>query len=111
MNTASAAETTTLGMTGREVSRIAFGTWQLGGDWWGSFDEAEAIRRRCLAGALRDELVQHRDQLVVATRGGLRMAGDPAQLLLRAAWGRLARAAVRPTVASSLCSAKWRALT
>ena len=50
MSTASAAETTTLGMTGREVSRIAFGTWQLGGDWWGSFDEAEAIRRGCLAG-------------------------------------------------------------
>ena len=36
-------------MTGREVSRIAFGTWQLGRDW-GSFDEAEAIRRGCFAG-------------------------------------------------------------
>ena len=36
MSTASAAETTTLGMTDLEVSRIAFGTWQLGGDWGGS---------------------------------------------------------------------------
>ena len=43
MSTASAAETTTLGMTDFEVSRIAFGTWQLGGDW-GRFDETEAIR-------------------------------------------------------------------
>ena len=43
MSTASAAETTTLGMTDLEVSRIAFGTWQLGGDW-GRFDETEAIK-------------------------------------------------------------------
>ena len=31
-----------LGMTDLEVSPIAFGTWQLGGEW-GEFDEAEAI--------------------------------------------------------------------
>ena len=38
---------TTLGRTGLQVSRIAFGTWQLGGDW-GPTDEAAAtaaIRR------------------------------------------------------------------
>jgi aryl-alcohol dehydrogenase-like predicted oxidoreductase len=34
--------TTILGKSGLEVSRIAFGTWQLGGDW-GSFDERTAI--------------------------------------------------------------------
>jgi aryl-alcohol dehydrogenase-like predicted oxidoreductase len=31
-------KSTTLGRSGLEVSRIAFGTWQLGGDW-GEFDE------------------------------------------------------------------------
>lgn len=31
-----------LGMTDLEVSPIAFGTWQLGGEW-GEFDEQEAI--------------------------------------------------------------------
>ncbi|MDT7599682.1 MAG: hypothetical protein QOK26_1759, partial [Pseudonocardiales bacterium] len=35
-------DTTILGRTGLRVSRIAFGTWQLGGDW-GRFDEAVAI--------------------------------------------------------------------
>ena len=34
---------TTLGRTGLQVSRIAFGTWQLGGDW-GPTDESAAIR-------------------------------------------------------------------
>ena len=70
---------TTLGRSGLHVSRIAFGTWQLGGDW-GRFDEdapSAAIRRarelgvnffdtaqgygfgaseRLLGKALRDEL-------------------------------------------------------
>ena len=86
---------TTLGRTGLRVSRIAFGTWQLGGDW-GRFDEdmaISAIRRarelgvtffdtaqaygfgaseRLLGTALRSELTHHRDQLVIATKGGLR---------------------------------------
>jgi aryl-alcohol dehydrogenase-like predicted oxidoreductase len=35
-------KTTTLGRSGLEVSRIAFGTWQLGGDW-GEFDENAAV--------------------------------------------------------------------
>jgi hypothetical protein len=89
-------KTITLGRSGLRVSRIAFGTWQLGGDW-GRFDEAvavTAIRRarelgvnffdtaqaygfgaseRLLGTALRDELTYNRDQLVLATKGGLRM--------------------------------------
>ena len=88
-------KTTTLGRSGLEVSRIAFGTWQLGGEW-GSFDEDAAIAaiRRArelgvnffdtaqaygfgvseglLGRALRDELTRDRDQLVIATKGGLR---------------------------------------
>src|SRR5262245_6130424 len=88
-------KTTTLGQSGLHVSRIAFGTWQLGGDW-GQFDEAvavKAIRRarelgvnffdtaqaygfgaseRLLGKALRDELSSARDELVIATKGGLR---------------------------------------
>ncbi|MDH6130113.1 aldo/keto reductase [Kitasatospora sp. GP82] len=87
--------TTTLGMTGLEVSRIAFGTWQLGGDWGGfAEDEAKtAIRRardlgvnffdtaqaygfgaseRLLGESLRGELRSRRDELVIATKGGLR---------------------------------------
>lgn len=78
-----------------QVSRIAFGTWQLGGDW-GRFDDdaaIKAIRRardlgvnffdtaqaygfgaseRILGRALRDELSSARDELVIATKGGLR---------------------------------------
>jgi aryl-alcohol dehydrogenase-like predicted oxidoreductase len=88
-------ETTTLGRSGLDVSRIAFGTWQLGGEW-GQFDEAAAvaaIRRarelgvnffdtaqaygfgrseRILGRALRQDLVAHRDEVVIATKGGLR---------------------------------------
>jgi hypothetical protein len=88
-------KTTTLGRSGLNVSRIAFGTWQLGGEW-GRFDEdaaVAAIRRahalgvnffdtaqaygfgaseKILGRALRDELVRERDQIVIATKGGLR---------------------------------------
>src|ERR1700737_4257426 len=88
-------KTTTLGRSGLIVSRIAFGTWQLGGDW-GHFDEdaaITAIRRarelgvnffdtaqaygfgapeQILGKALRDELISERDELVIATKGGLR---------------------------------------
>jgi aryl-alcohol dehydrogenase-like predicted oxidoreductase len=84
-----------LGMTELEVSPIALGTWQLGGDW-GEFDEREAIAaihrarelginmfdtaqaygygasERLLGRALRDELTRDRDRLVIATKGGLR---------------------------------------
>jgi aryl-alcohol dehydrogenase-like predicted oxidoreductase len=85
-----------LGITALEVTPLALGTWQLGGEW-GDFDQREAvaaIRRarelgvnffdtaqaygfgaseRLLGEALRDELRQHRDELVIATKGGLRM--------------------------------------
>jgi aryl-alcohol dehydrogenase-like predicted oxidoreductase len=77
------------------VSRIAFGTWQLGGEW-GQFDEdraIEAIRHaralgvnffdtaqaygfgaseQLLAKALEDDLRDARDEVVIATKGGLR---------------------------------------
>jgi aryl-alcohol dehydrogenase-like predicted oxidoreductase len=92
-------KTTRLGMTNLEVSRIAFGTWQLGGEW-GSFDERDAIAairharelginlfdtaqgygfgasERLLGRALRDELDRRRDDVVLATKGGLRMTPD-----------------------------------
>jgi aryl-alcohol dehydrogenase-like predicted oxidoreductase len=88
-----------LGMTDLEVSPIAFGTWQLGGEW-GQFDEDEgvaAIRQarelgvnlfdtafgygfgaseRFLGRALRDDLNNRRDEVVIATKGGLRMTDD-----------------------------------
>ncbi len=84
-------EQTRLGRSELTVSRIAFGTWQLGGDW-GPTDESEAmaaIRRaadlgvtlfdtaqaygfgaseRLLAKALEGRL----DEVTVATKGGLR---------------------------------------
>src|ERR1019366_10324989 len=87
---------TVLGKSELKVSRIAFGTWQLGGDW-GPTDTVpaiEAIRRaadkgvtffdtaqaygfgeseRLLAAALRH---MPREELVIATKGGLRPAGN-----------------------------------
>lgn len=93
---------TTLGETDLEVSRICFGTWQLGGDW-GEIDVAEAraaIHRALelginffdtaqaygfgtseerLAEALRNEIGNARDSVVLATKGGLRPEGDGIQ--------------------------------
>jgi hypothetical protein len=84
----------TLGRSGLMVSRLAFGTWELGGDW-GPTDTAaalDAIRRaadegvtlfdtaqaygfgqseQLLSAALRDV---PREQVVIATKGGLRPA-------------------------------------
>lgn len=86
--------TITLGRTGLEVSRVAFGTWQLGGDW-GAVDEDEAVAairhardlgitlfdtaqaygfgasERILGRALRPELDGDRDGVVIATKGGI----------------------------------------
>jgi aryl-alcohol dehydrogenase-like predicted oxidoreductase len=86
----------TLGMTGLKVRSIAFGAWELGGEW-GSFDENDAIRtmryarerginlfdtaqaygfgasERILGRALRTDLDVRRDEVVIATKGGLRM--------------------------------------
>jgi aryl-alcohol dehydrogenase-like predicted oxidoreductase len=88
-----------LGMTDLEVSPIAFGTWELGGEW-GAVDEArgiEAIRdardlgvnlfdtaqgygfgasEQLLGKALRDDLDNRRDEVVLATKGGLRMTEE-----------------------------------
>jgi aryl-alcohol dehydrogenase-like predicted oxidoreductase len=91
--------TVALGRTGLKVSPIAFGTWQIGGDW-GAFDETQAVAaiqrarklginlfdtaqaygfgasERLLGRALREELAARRDNLVIATKGGLRMTGE-----------------------------------
>jgi aryl-alcohol dehydrogenase-like predicted oxidoreductase len=88
-----------LGMTNLHVSPICFGTWQLGGDW-GGFDERDAIAairhalelgvnvfdtaqaygfgasERLLGRALAPELRSRRDEIVIATKGGLRPDGD-----------------------------------
>ncbi len=89
----------TLGMTDLVVAPIAFGTWELGGEW-GTFSEPTAIdairharelginlfdtaqgygfgaSERLLAHALRAELDAHRDAIVIATKGGLRMTDN-----------------------------------
>jgi aryl-alcohol dehydrogenase-like predicted oxidoreductase len=87
----------TLGRSGMHVSRIAFGTWQLGGDW-GATDEEAAIRAIRHAhdrgvnffdtaqgygfGASEQLLARAlhgipRDSVVIATKGGLRPLGGP----------------------------------
>ena len=92
-------ENITLGRSELKVSPICFGTWELGGEW-GSFDEEAAIaaiRRprdlginffdtaqgygfgaseRLLGTALAGDLRSNRDEVVVATKGGLRREGD-----------------------------------
>jgi aryl-alcohol dehydrogenase-like predicted oxidoreductase len=96
-----------LGKSDLDVSALTLGTWAYGGDW-GSFDEEEAkatIRRalelevtlfdtaqgygfgaaeRLLADALWK--VVHRDEVVVATKGGLRMEGHTLVRDASAAW-------------------------
>jgi len=85
-----------LGKSGLVVSRVAFGTWQLGGDWGATdeesataairqaadngvtfFDTAQAYgfgaSERLLARALRG---RPRDDLVIASKGGLRSTGS-----------------------------------
>src|ERR1700716_542571 len=91
-----------LGRSDLQVSRIAFGTWQLGGDW-GTFDEETAItaiqharelgvnffdtaqaygfgKSEALLGrALRDELKRDRESLVIATKGGINPGSERAR--------------------------------
>jgi aryl-alcohol dehydrogenase-like predicted oxidoreductase len=87
---------TRLGATDLNVSRICFGTWQFGGDWGGIekqgaidavhlarelginfFDTAQGYgwgaSERLLGEALRDDIENRRDEIVIATKGGLRM--------------------------------------
>jgi aryl-alcohol dehydrogenase-like predicted oxidoreductase len=92
-------KTVTLGATGLEVTPLAYGTWQFGGDW-GPVDEPAAIAaiqnarsaginffdtaqaygfgraERLLGRALAAELRSARESVVIATKGGLRMDGE-----------------------------------
>lgn len=88
-----------LGETELEVSRVCFGTWQLGGEWGGlDVDAAKAAIRRALdlginffdtaqaygfgqsekivGEALREEIERDRESIVLATKGGLRPNAD-----------------------------------
>lgn len=98
---------TVLGRSGLKVSRIAFGTWQLGGDW-GPTDEEAAIRairhahdrginffdtaqgygfgasEQLLAKAIQG---YPRESVVIATKGGLRpLGGQRVERDASAAW-------------------------
>jgi aryl-alcohol dehydrogenase-like predicted oxidoreductase len=89
----------TLGATGLEVTPLAYGTWQFGGDWGpvdaqaaiaaiqharsagiNFFDTAQAYgfgrSERLLGRALAADLRSARESVVIATKGGLRMDGD-----------------------------------
>ncbi|PYT38092.1 MAG: general stress protein [Acidobacteria bacterium] len=96
-----------LGKTEMQVSVLALGTWAFGGDW-GSFDESEAkaailaaldrgvtlfdtaqgygfgVSERLLASALWQRV--KREQVIVATKGGLRQDGDILLRDLSAKW-------------------------
>jgi aryl-alcohol dehydrogenase-like predicted oxidoreductase len=85
-----------LGVSGLEVTPIAYGTWQFGGEW-GSFDEDAAvaairqahdlgisffdtaqaygfgISERILGRALAERLASEREQIAIASKGGLRI--------------------------------------
>lgn len=95
-----------LGRSGLTVSRLAFGTWQLSGDW-GATDErraVDAIRRAADLGMTLFDTAQGygfgqserllaraldggaRDGVVVATKGGLRAEGDRVVRDASAAW-------------------------
>jgi len=92
-------ETVPLGQTDLKVSRVAFGAWELGGEW-GSvrtdaaiaairqarnlginlFDTAQGYgfgaSERLVAAALRDDLDHSRSEVLIATKGGLRLTPD-----------------------------------
>jgi aryl-alcohol dehydrogenase-like predicted oxidoreductase len=93
---------TQFGQTSLRVSKISYGTWQFGGDWgriersqWDAgkatvqkalelginfFDTAQAygfgLAERMLGEALQPYLKGLREDIVLATKGGLRMEGD-----------------------------------
>ena len=86
-----------LGRSNLQVSRIAFGTWQLGGDWGATDEDAAiaAIRHAADSGinffdtargygfGASEELLakaldgRSRADMVIATKGGLRPTGQP----------------------------------
>jgi len=96
-----------LGKTEMQASVLALGTWAFGGEW-GSFDEGEAratihaaldqgvtlfdtaqgygfgVSERLLAGALWERV--KREEVIVATKGGLRQEGDDLLRDLSARW-------------------------
>ena len=96
-----------LGKTEMQVSVLALGTWAFGGEW-GSVDEGEAratihaaldqgvtlfdtaqgygfgVSERLLAGALWERV--KREEVIVATKGGLRQEGDDLLRDLSARW-------------------------
>jgi aryl-alcohol dehydrogenase-like predicted oxidoreductase len=96
-----------LGKTEMRVSVLALGTWAFGGEW-GAFDEGEAkaaihaaldkgvtlfdtaqgygfgVSERLLAGALWERV--QREEVIVATKGGLRKEGDNLLRDLSASW-------------------------
>lgn len=89
----------TFGRTGLTVSNICLGTWQLGGEWGpvdrdqaiaairrarehgiNFFDSAQAYgfgaSEELLGEALASDLIHQRDEIVLATKGGIRPEGD-----------------------------------
>lgn len=96
----------TLGKSDLTVSRIAFGTWQLGGDWGATDTEAavKAIRVAASGGVTFFDTAQAygfgaserllakalhglpREDLVIATKGGLRQVGGGVARDSSAAW-------------------------
>src|SRR6266511_2201697 len=107
-----------LGQTDLQVSRIAFGTWAFGGDWGASdlqdskdsihralelginlFDTAQGygfgVAEQVLGEALRERT--RREDVVIATKGGLHMEGGRR---VRDASGRWLRAGVEASLRS-----------
>ena len=114
-------EYTQLGQTSLHVSKISYGTWQFGGDWgriersqWDTgkatvqkalelginfFDTAQAygfgLAEKMLGEALQPYLKGLREDVVIATKGGLRMEGEK---LLRDASARWLRQGVEQSL-------------
>lgn len=100
---------TRLGQTELKVSRVCFGTWQVGGDWGevdaerakaaarhalelgiNFFDTAQGYgwgrSERLLGEALAPELRSRRSEVVIATKGGLRVDGGELRRDSSAEW-------------------------
>lgn len=84
-----------LGSSGRQVSRICLGTWQLGGSWGADYEDGiaavgvafelgvnffdsayaygQGAAERALARGLGDLAKRNREELVISTKGGIEM--------------------------------------